>query len=154
MSLCKGHLAMILRPADQIRFPKSTRYIRRSLPRVINVPVIVRAMQTTGQLNRAQFQLALTWGINPTINIVAGLPSCASFTPTPGNNIIKIQESIFHDFEAGRGFLRARGRKVQALGVNILHEMVHWGDNKDGIDRPGEEGDEFELLVYGVNLAC
>jgi len=31
------------------------------------------------------------------------------------------------------------------LGVTLLYELVHW----DGIDRPGEEGEEFERLVYG-----
>lgn len=146
---------MIVALPDQNRFPKSTRYIRYALPKVINVPQIVRAVNKTGQLNRAQFQQALAWGNHPTISIVAGLGSCAAFTPTPGNNVIEIRESIFHDFEAGRGYLQTKtGKRVQALGVNILHEMVHWGDNKDGIDRLGEEGEEFEMLVYGVNLAC
>ncbi|TGO03419.1 hypothetical protein PN36_06610 [Candidatus Thiomargarita nelsonii] len=58
------------------------------------------------------------------------------------------------NFEAGRGRIMARAGAVPALGVNILHEMVHWGDNLDGVDRPGEEGDEFEMLVYGRNLGC
>ena len=75
-------------------------------------------------------------------------------SPTPGNNVIDVREKIFKDFEAGRGQLAARAGRVPALGVNILHEMVHWGDNRDGVDRPGEEGDEFEMLVYGRNLAC
>lgn len=145
---------MILSAADQARFPRATRYLGHSLPTVINIGVIARAMQTTGQLNRAQFRAALRWGTQPAIQIVPGLAACASFTPTPGNNTIQIRESIFADFEAGRGQLVATAGNVPALGLNVLHEMVHWGDNLDGIDRPGEEGDEFEQLVYGRNLGC
>jgi len=111
-------------------------------------------MRTTGQLNFARFRAALRWGTPPTISIVPGLAACAQFTPTPGNATIEIRESIFQDFEAGRGQLAARAGNVPALGLNILHEMVHWGDNLDGVDRPGEEGDEFEMLVYGRNLGC
>lgn len=145
---------MTLSGTDQARFPKSTRYLKHELPKVIDIPVIVSAMRTTGQLNKTQFRNALKWGTNPVIRVVPGLDACGSFTPTPGNNTIEIRESIFTDFEAGRGYLRARAGNVPALGVNVLHEMVHWGDNLDGVDRPGEEGDEFEMLVYHVNLGC
>lgn len=145
---------MILSPADQTRFPKATRYVKNELPKVIHAPAIVNAMRTTGQLTSASFRTALRWGSQPTIKIVPGLSACAQFTPTPGNNVIEISERIFTDFEAGRGRLVARAGNVPALGVNILHEMVHWGDNLDGVDRAGEEGEEFELLVYGRNLSC
>ena len=145
---------MILSAANQARFPRSTRYLRNELPQVIRIPVIVRAMQTTGQLNRASFRVALSWGTQPTIRVVPGLAACGSFTPTPGNNVIEIREQIFVDHEAGRGLLFTRAGRVPALGLNVLHEMVHWGDNLDGVDRPGEEGDEFEMLVYGRNLGC
>lgn len=145
---------MNLSRADQAKYPRSTRYLKNDLSKVGHMPVIVRAMQTTGQLTQAQFQNALRWGTSPSIQIVAGLPSCASFTPTPGNNVIKIAERIFVDYEAGRGRLVAAAGNVPALGLNVLHEMVHWGDNRDGVDRAGEEGDEFEMLVYRANLGC
>jgi hypothetical protein len=142
---------------SRLRYPKSTHYIRCSLPTVISVPSIVRAMKKYGQLDKEAFRLALAWGNSPTIEIVAGLDACASFTPTPGNNTIQIRQSIFDDFEAGRGWLLARAGWVAALGVNILHETVHWGDNLDGVDwdeGDGEEGEAFEMDVYGRNLSC
>jgi hypothetical protein len=145
---------MILSGPDQTRFPQATRYVRYVLPTVINIPVIVRAMERFAQLDRAAFRRALGWGAQPTIEIVPDLDACGSFTPTPGNNVIQIRESIFTDFEAGRGYLRTRYGWVPALGLNILHETVHWGDNLDGVDFPGEEGDLFELAVYGVDLGC
>ena len=145
---------MILLAADQTRFPKATRYLKTVLPSVADNAAIASAMLRTAQLNRAAFRAALTWGASPEIRVVPGLAACGSFTPTPGNNTIEIRESIFVDFEAGRGQLRTRAGRVAALGLNVLHEMVHWGDNLDGVDRPGEEGDEFEGLVYGRNLGC
>jgi hypothetical protein len=52
-------------------------------------------------------------------------------------------------FEDGRGLVTASAGKVYLIGVVMLHELVHWGDDQDGVDRPGEEGKEFETAVYG-----
>jgi len=38
------------------------------------------------------------------------------------------------------------------LGVVLLHEYVHYGDNTNAVQYQGEEGDEFELRVYGQNM--
>ncbi|MCH7559811.1 MAG: hypothetical protein IIC67_00320 [Thaumarchaeota archaeon] len=38
------------------------------------------------------------------------------------------------------------------VGVTILHEYVHYGDNIDGVDYPGEEGQLFEIDVYGQTV--
>ncbi len=34
----------------------------------------------------------------------------------------------------------------------VLHELVHWGDWKDGKDQPGEEGKAFERAAYGRDI--
>ncbi len=34
----------------------------------------------------------------------------------------------------------------------LLHEIVHWGDWKDGIDQVGEEGKMFEKSAYGKDI--
>ncbi len=144
---------MRMSAADQRTYPKAARYIRYDLPSVANMPVVASAMQKTGQLSQAAFASALTWGNNPSIRIVV-MAACGQFTPTPGNNVIEIAKRVFVGFERGRGLLAASSGPVYALGINLLHELVHWGDNLDGVDRPGEEGDEFEQLIYGVNLGC
>ncbi len=107
-------------------------------------------MNTHGQLNRAQFRTALSWGTNPRILIVAGLGACGTFTPVAGNHTIRIRESLFTNFEAGNGQGVARAGNAPLLGVTILHEMCHWGDMLDGVNTPGvEDGDAFEQMVYG-----
>ena len=141
--------------SDQRKYPRCTQYIKHQLPQVIQVPVIVQAMKRCGQLTMAQFRVALAWGTHPTIRVVALPGACAQFYPRPGNHVIEISPGVMKNHEAGRGLLTTgTGRTVAALGVNILHEMVHWGDNADGADRPGESGDEFEQLVYRINLGC
>lgn len=145
---------MILSAADQVRFPRASAYVKSELPKVEHVAAIRSAMQTTGQLSRLQFRRALQWGVVPTVQVVRGLGACGAFRPTPGSNLIRVEERLFNDFEAGRGRRAARVGSVYVLGVTILHELVHWGDNLDGVDRPGEEGEEFERLVYGGVIPC
>lgn len=53
------------------------------------------------------------------------------------------------EFENGGGIRKARNGNVYLIGVTLLHELIHWCDDQDRIDRPGEEGEEFENLVYG-----
>ena len=49
-------------------------------------------------------------------------------------------------------FERSSGGNVllQTIGATILHELVHWGDDQDGVDYPGEEGELFEKHVYNL----
>ncbi len=69
--------------------------------------------------------------------------------------VLSIDYGLVTEFEAGRGKRKtAEGRNVYILGVTILHELIHWGDNKDGVHRddlPGgrEAGELFEEIIYG-----
>jgi hypothetical protein len=67
---------------------------------------------------------------------------------------VRVDELIFREFEADRGVAHAAAGRVYVLGVTILHELVHWGDDRDGVDREDEEGEEFERLVYGGVIPC
>lgn len=139
--------------AEQSRYPKATRYIRFTLPYVARMPAIVYAVQKCGQLGQQAFAAALAWESDPDISIVTMAP-CGRFSPKPGSNIIEINRLVFDEFETGRGSQVAPNSPLPALGINILHELVHWGDNLDGIDRPSEESDELEMLFHGVSIGC
>lgn len=43
-------------------------------------------------------------------------------------------------------------RMHRLLEATILHELVHWGDWKDGVDQPHEEGNVFEIAAYGYMI--
>jgi hypothetical protein len=150
---------MRLSLTNQGRFPKSALYIRRVLPTVIDILSIRRAMARFGELDTDAFREALRWDTDPLIVPVPGLESCASFSASNPDQI-ELRESIFTEFEAGRGYLRSVHGLVPALGVNILHEMCHWGDMRDGVQQTNddgslfEEGQAFEMAVYGRDLQC
>ncbi len=130
-------------------YPKFADYVKNSIPKVMNVPSIVFAMHKVGQLNRVKLKMALAWNNGPIIKITPLLPGYGQFTPNIKSNEIRIKTAIVKDFESGKGKRIARAGNVYLVGVTLLHELVHWGDDQDGVDRPGEEGSEFERLVYG-----
>lgn len=139
-----------MRMAVQLaRYPKTTHYVRYQMPKLVNEPGIVQAMKKIGGINTAQTRQALQWGSNPYIRVI-GLQALGEFSPGIGSNELRINHKLVMDFEAGKRRVReARGGKVYLLGVTILHELIHWADDQNGKDRPDEEGEEFERLVYG-----
>jgi hypothetical protein len=150
---------MIMSHADQVSFPKLARYVRFELPKVAGIDVIARAYLKYAQLNRASLRRALAWGNQPTLVFVPmstahGSFEGGEFTPDIHSNDLRINSALATAFEAGgppRLFTthNARGTPFPLIGTSILHELVHWGDDQDGIDFPGEEGNLFEIDVYG-----
>jgi hypothetical protein len=142
---------MLMSAADQRSYPRLAYYVRVNLPDVINVPIIVNALNNIGQINMARLRLALRWGNIPSVRVADLDPGIyGEFSPGANSTELRISRQVVRDFEAGRGIrTTARGGRVYIVGVTILHELVHWGDDQDGVDRPGEEGEEFETAVYG-----
>lgn len=140
---------MVLGNVDIGRYPKFAYYVKNDIPKIIEVKAIIKAMQDIGQINRATLKRAVKWNVGPTIKVTILAGAYGEFTPGIGSNEIRIEKTIIEDFEAGRGKKAARAGNVYLVGVTLLHELVHWGDDQDGIDRPGEEGEEFESRVYG-----
>ena len=142
--------------SDKSRYPKFAQYVRCALPEVVNVRPIVRAFQKYGQIDRATLKRALAWDAQPRIEITDLEDAFGEFNGSIDANLIKIDTTVVEDFEAGRGIRKTRsGHPVYLAGVTLLHELVHWADNIDGIDFDGsdggsqEEGDRFEIDVYG-----
>lgn len=154
---------MIISHADQTRYPKFSRYVRKSLPTIANVASMRRAFLKYAQMNRTTLQRALAWGNQPTLKITALTSSPGSFlngefTPGISSNEIRLNEILVAAYENGTPAhlaftTNAAGTKMPRVGVTILHELVHWGDDQDGIDYPGEEGELFEQAVYGRNTS-
>ncbi len=152
---------MIISAADQTRYPKFARYVRNTLPTIANIGSMRRAFLRYAQMDRAALRRALAWGNQPTLSIVAiasppGSFTNGRFTPNSGSNTIELNEILVAAFESGSPphlayTQNAAGDRMPRVGVTILHELVHWGDDQDGIDYPGEEGELFETAVYGIN---
>ncbi len=141
---------MKMQNVDIVRYPKFAHYVRTELSLVHGNKAIMAAMLNIGQLDRATLKRALVWNQGPEIKITALAGAVGEFTPGIGSNEIRINKTAVENFEAGRGISKTKsGKNVYLVGVTLLHELVHWGDDRDGIDRPGEEGAEFETTVYG-----
>ena len=143
---------MRMRLLDRVNYPKFTKYVKNDLPTVADVPVIVKALERFGQIDRPTLQRALVWDEGPDIKVVYedDIPGYGQFTPGEESNEIRIRRDVVQEFENGRGLYPTKsGRLVYLAGVTLLHELVHWADDRDGIQTSGEEGKRFEIAVYG-----
>ena len=110
-------------------------------------------------MDRATLRRALAWGNQPTLVFVAMSTASATFQggefiPDIHSNDLRINAAVAAAFEAGAPprlmwTRNQRGDRFPLIASSILHELVHWGDDQDGIDFPGEEGDLWEQDVYG-----
>ena len=140
---------MRMTATDIKAYPKLTYYVKTDVPKLLMVPAIVSALNSIGQINKTKLMLALSWGAGPQITVKNLSRAYGEFTPNVGSNEIRIDLSLVREFEMGKGRRVVRAGNIYLVGVTLLHELVHWGDDQDGIDRPGEEGEEFERRVYG-----
>lgn len=153
---------MRLSVADQRRFPRLTEYVRRRMPEVLNVPIIVRNMRRFGSLTRAEFAHALTWGAGPLIVIVDHTANtCGGIAAVNGcfrhanPDQFELNLDTVNNFETdpyGAGSdVNSRGQKVFIVGTTILHELCHWGNFAHGVTENTEQGVAFEVATYGRN---
>ena len=140
---------MKMTASDIRNYPKFANYVKNDLPKVSTVSSIVFAMNKIGQINKSTLLSVLAWGAGPQIKITPLVGAYGEFSPNISSNEIRINTQLVIDFEAGIDKRVARAGNAHLVGITLLHELVHWGDDQDGIDRPGEEGSEFERSVYG-----
>jgi hypothetical protein len=143
---------MRLSTSVQRQYPRCAHYIRYKLPEVIFVPVIVKAMRTYGELSRSRFKAALAWNSLPEIRVVATPGAYAAYDRISDPEVLKIDPFTMSRHEAGTDSVKlASGKIVPFLGAKILHELAHWGDARDGAQLGFEEGEGFEIEVYGTH---
>lgn len=154
---------MKMDPADIKRFPKFHYYVSINMPEVAKVGTIINAIQSfSGTTSKQTIKDALIWNCGPRIKIVKNLtgsdgqPAFGEFTMGAGSQEIRIDEDLVREFERGKGLRKTpKGGLVYLVGVTLLHELTHWADDQDGVDDaiPGdptnEEGEQFEIKVYG-----
>lgn len=144
---------MYLSLIERVLYPKFYKYLRYDLPEVAKVKSIQRAFLRYGQLDGASLKRALEWGEYPTVDVTDLTGAYGEFQPGIKSNIIQIDRDLVKEFEAGRDWVTNKGGdKVHLAGATVLHEMIHWADDRDGTDYPGEEGELFEKAVYGKVL--
>lgn len=142
-----------------ILYPQLTEYLKNQLPTVAEIPLIVNTISNITDLKVEQIKEDLKWGQGPTINIVQldnfgenTSETTVGFFKASTPNDIYLDIDYVNGLENGTTTQYEKDALLFYLGTTILHEYVHYGDNLDGIDYPGEEGQIFEILVYGENV--
>ncbi|MDH3496964.1 MAG: hypothetical protein OER21_09385 [Gemmatimonadota bacterium] len=115
---------------------------------------IWRAFLRYGQFTPHEATRVLTWGEGPFVRIVR-LKKLGLFVPQAPTAVM-ISRSLARAYERAP---RVR-RNQLALEAIVLHELVHWGDWRDGIEQPDvrrgrtrlDVGDQFEVAAYGFNV--
>lgn len=151
-------------------YPKLTEYLRNKLPNVKDMPVITNAIQEITTLSLSQIQQDLEWGNGPTI-VIQQLDNHTEDTnvDTVGLFDERYPEILFLDIDwvdnleddnfdenlvQYFGLQANRDAFLFFLGATVLHEYVHYGDfiNGNNYVYPQEEGDMFEMRVYGEDV--
>lgn len=133
---------------DMIDYPNLTHWVRRELPKIPNKTKVWKAFKKFGQLNNFTAIKVLNWNdFSPLLRIKVLGNDNGQFNSNKPDTVILAKE-IATRFE--KDF--AKPEAVLLLESTILHELVHWGDHRDGIDQSWEEGAEFEKEAYGENI--
>ncbi len=150
---------MYIRKLQRVKYPKLFYYVKDKLPKVGSVDAVQRAFLEYAQMDRASVKKALRWGPYPVL-VVGGIQDAflGKFDPKKPHEI-RIHHKMADDFETGPSprymTHNASGQKFPRIGAVILHELVHWGDHKDGIrtsEGLDDAGDLFEKAVYGRDV--
>ncbi len=138
---------MRLAKSDEKRFPKLYHYLKVDIPKLARHPRIAKALLKYGQVKNSSLQTVFKYGSGPRIVVTMLVRACGQFTPNTNSHELRLHKSLIDTFE------KSSGDRIllKTLGATILHELVHWGDDQDGIDYPGEEGELFEKDVYNLN---
>ncbi len=130
-------------------YPKLSVWIETNMPKTKTKAKVWSAFIKYSELSASKALLALTTGQNPEIHFDLMPKANGKFSGSRFSNRIYLAKSICDKFEKSD----SKNVKMHILVEStLLHEMVHWGDWKDGVDQSGEEGKMFEKAAYGKDI--
>lgn len=130
-------------------YPKLGKWINTNLPKVKNKPKIWKAFLKYSELDEKKAIWAITEGFNPDITYSAIKEGNGKYVGGKYLNRVFLNKAMCDRFES-TDFSNPKMHKL--IESTILHEMVHWGDFKDGKSEEVEEGKLFEKEAYGHDV--
>lgn len=130
-------------------YPKLSGWIEKNIPKVRNKPKVWRAFVQYSELTDAKALNAISMGHMPEIYFDKMPNSNGQYRGSKFPDRVFLAKEICERFEKVDS--KSEGIKI-LVESTLLHEMVHWGDFKDGKDQPGEEGKAFEREAYGKDI--
>ncbi|MGO4450482.1 hypothetical protein AB4Y96_16290 [Phyllobacterium sp. TAF24] len=143
-------------------YPNVSKWISENIPKTKYNAKIFKAFMRHAELSEAAANSALTLGSLPTID-------CRIMVPTRGQRAVgrpaggqfdhRFKDTVFIamsvcDSLEKSGMYKDTETMRLLIERTVLHEMVHWGDFKDGKSLPGEAGEEFEKEAYAGRLVA
>jgi hypothetical protein len=130
-------------------YPKLTDWIEKNMPKVKSKAKVWAAFKKYAELDAKKAACALQKGHMPEVHSGIMPGANGEFRGSTFPNRVYLARAICKRFEEKD----SKKRKMHILVEStLLHEMVHWGDWKDGKDQPGEEGKAFEKAAYGKDI--
>ena len=128
-------------------YPNLTNWVKNTLPEVQNNDLVWPFFLLHSELSHTEGVRALSWGPDP-ILYIKQIPGRNGEFDSQNPQRIILARDIAQRFE--QDYLLPEAQRL--VESTVLHELVHWGDHKDGRDQPGEEGLCFEKQAYGENV--
>lgn len=135
---------------DIFSFPRLALFVRQHLPnRLSNNNKKWSAFRKFGDFSTLESLVAVGWELDSPILLVEslGVGVNGRFSRSKPNHIY-LEREIAQRFEADYALSEAQ----LLVESTILHEIVHWGDHKDGWHKRPEAGVSFEIEAYGKNI--
>ena len=140
-------------PKDYKKYEKLAHYLAYDIQGVLNNKQVTGALKKYGQFTDKQLKQNFKWGQGPIIIIEKMTGKFGYYTPGSGSKEIHLNQDYVEMLEkmpAGK----TRDALLFLIAITIMHETVHYGDDRDGIDYigakgSGEEGNAFEITAYG-----
>ena len=128
-------------------YPNLSNWVESTLPAVQNNRQVWSSFLRYSELSVPEAVRALSWGYDPVLYIKQ-IPGCNGEFDSKNPRRIVLAKDIAQRFE--QDYLLPEAQRL--VESTVLHELVHWGDHKDGRDQLCEEGICFEKQAYGENV--
>jgi len=140
---------MRISPAFRTSYPTLAAWIEVNLLKIKLKPKVWKAFLRYSELKEPYATWSITPGYNPDIYAKLMPGSNGQFIGAKYPNRVFLAKSMCEKFE---NVDFANPKMHMLIESTLLHEMVHWGDWKDGVDQVGEEGTAFEKAAYGKDI--
>ena len=109
----------------------------------------MKALRVAGRFTNKQIKEMVKYGKGPTINVTQmEKGTYGLFMAENNSTTLNISEDIVNELEQAEGFDTVIS--LFFLGVTILHEFSHYGDDLAGNpDSDREDGNVYEEIAYG-----
>ncbi|SDL06913.1 Metallopeptidase toxin 3 [Aliiruegeria lutimaris] len=133
-------------------YPKLSAWIYDNLAKVPKNKKVFDAFVKYTEQKRGDMRAMLTTcSPTPIVDCRAMENANGEFSGGTDPNRVYIDVGICEKFEKSASDAKDPRMHI-LLESTLLHEMVHWGDWKDGKDQEYEEGKEFEKEAYGKDI--